>query len=595
MPDTPPTTSTPPPPGTTGAPGERASTRRVFLTALVVLVACVWPFEGEIPNRYVALTRALVERRALSIDPDHASTSDKALVEGRYYAAAAPGPSFVAAPAYGLGLLLGGPWAGVWLATLVLGPLAGATALAAFFRLTARGGRALEDRLWLTAALGAGTFLLPLATVLYAHALTCAVAVLAALACAEARPGPRRAALAGASLACLPLCEYTAALVAAALGLAWVSRLEGDLRARARAGAWLALGALGPALAFAAYHTACFGAPWRTGYGAHAAEGIAVIQATGVAGFSPPSARSLWEVTLGTSRGLFVFAPAVAVAALASLRRPADPEDRRQLALAWGLGVTFLLLHAGRAGDWYAGFSWGPRYQAAALPFWLAPLASRARPAWASAGVRLAAVAGGLVAALGLGTRWPQTLDAAWRQATTFGLQVKWVPTLFGAGRGYDPADAERWTGPVLLGSTAIFAAASLTVLLLWRGHPGAPRRDRWLAGGLGLLAALQLSAWSSSRGRETALRAYLRDRELISFVWHFDAPENFPVAADLALRHELREEAARLARRGLALAPGDERCRLLLALAEGDRPALASLAQDARDPEVRARARRGR
>lgn len=569
-------------------PIELRAARNVLLSALLVLGVFLWPFEGEVPNRYADLTRALVEERTLVIDRYHENTSDKAFRAGHYYSVAAPGPSFIGAPAYGVVRLLGGsPFAGQAAMTLVVGPLAGACAAAGLF--VAAGlvcpSAPLGWRLLLVTAYALGTFAFPLATVLYPHALVAALitwSAAAALAHA-ATASPRAAAAAGACAGALPACDYPTALLVPAFA-AWVA-LGPSIAGRARARALLAFaaGAAPPLLALGLYHTACFGAPWRTGYQFFAFEGLRDIIATGVSGFVLPTGHTLLETSVGTSRGLFWFAPPALVgvaAALATARRRPG-----LAALALGGGVAYWLLNAARLLDWYGGYTWGPRYQAAGLPLLLLPLAGAADLRWARPALIAATVAGVCVNLVGAGGRWPQTLAAGLTEVSFFGVQAKAFGLLLGAGRGYHPAGVERLTPAIVVLTTTALLLAAAALLALWR--PG--RRATRAAASVALaFACLQVVAVSRSWRREEALRQHLRDREFISFVWHFRTPENFVVASDLARAMGRDDEAATLAERALALAPGDEAAALRLGLARRDRAALQRLAAAARDPAVR-------
>ncbi|MCA8924079.1 MAG: hypothetical protein KDD82_19875, partial [Planctomycetes bacterium] len=162
-------------------PGDAAQLeRRVFASALALLLVCAWPFVGDIPARYLALTRALVEERGCAIDRFHEDTPDKAFKDGHYYLAAAPGPSFAAAPAYALVYFCGGSvLAGLIAATLFAGVLPGALAFRGLFRLTGVAARAPPPTPWRLATVLAlaATFVTPLATVFYASALSVACVV----------------------------------------------------------------------------------------------------------------------------------------------------------------------------------------------------------------------------------------------------------------------------------------------------------------------------------------------------------------------------------------------------------------------------------
>jgi len=572
--------------------------RRVFATALVLLVTCAWPFVGDIPSRYLALTRALVEERGCAIDSFHADTPDKARRGGHYYLAAAPGPAFAAVPAYGVAWLLGGSVIlGLVLATLWVGVLPGALAFRGFYRLSGIAARAPPPTPWrlgCVLALGA-TCVTPLATVLYASALSVACTVWAAVhACAyrravcdpaEGASDPRRhMAWAGFLLAALVTCEYSAApiaLVGAGVLTAWALRASrpADLAA-------FAAGVAGPALILAAYHTACFGAPWRTGYGFHANPGFAELLAKGVKGYQLPSLHTLYETSLGSARGLLPFAPPVLVGVLVAPR--AWKREPRLVLLGLGLGGGYWLLNAMRVSDWYAGFSWGPRYQAHAVACWLLPLlALREPPRWAWRALCGCVALGGAVTALGLGIRWRSTLDASLLEVATFGFQCKLSTLALTGDPYYYPAELPSHTGAALL--LGLLAAG--LVLAAWGGIWRAGKRG-WLtlAGCWLALAVLALIPWSRSMGRGQALRRDLLDREFLSFAVHYPGYANDVRAAEVSLALKRPHDAEWFARRALEADAQGELARLWLAVATDDRAALERLARGAQDAQVRAR-----
>lgn len=569
---------------------ERRRAGAVLLSTLLLYAVFLWPFEGEIPNRYMDLTRALVEERTVTIDSFHANTSDKALRDGHHYCVAAPGPSFVGAPAYAVVHALGGsPRLGQAAVTFVVGPLFGAVAAAALFLVTglASGGAlSLRARLWLVAAYAAGTFAFPLATTLYPQALIGAftAGAMAAALTHGARGAAASALVAGACAGALPLCDYQCAVLGPVFAAWTVLARGGDLRARARSLLLFSAGAAPPLLLLAAYHTVCFGAPWRTGYDFFGNDELRALQAMGASGFMPPTAHTLWETSVGGARGLFVFAPPALVGLAVAVTAPRGA--RARAALAVGCGLAFLLLNASRRFDWYGGFSWGPRYQAAGLVFWLLPLAHATRPRWAARAVIVATLVGAVVNLVGAGGRWPQTLAAGFAEVTTFGVQAKWLGGLLGAGPGYHPAGVERLGPQVVALTTLALVLAGAAALALWR-----PGRREWrvAAGVAGTFALLQGLAVSGSFRREPELRRYLHEREFISFAGHFEDAQNFIIASDLARGQGDAVEAAALAERALELSPGHEGAGLRLALARGDVAAIDSFAAGAQDPSVRA------
>jgi hypothetical protein len=305
-------------------------------------------------NRTLDLVRALTAGR-LWIDPDAGNTVDLARAGGHFYSGGAPGLAFVLLPfQLVLGFLLEGPR--LVLALTVLGagvPLA--LSAVGVRRAVSAAGASQGTAALAAVAHSLGTIALPFATRLYSHSLVVCLVAWALASILERR----RLVLAGALAAFAVVSDYNVAIVAASL-LALAAWREGP-----RGAAAFALGAVGPAVLLAAYHTACFGRPWRTPYDAHADPGTQEIVKQAY-GFSYPRPRVLLELLFGTRRG-FLFTQPVALAGLVGLGALACKD--RTAAFALGVAALVLLANAARARDWSAGASFGARYTAAALPF----------------------------------------------------------------------------------------------------------------------------------------------------------------------------------------------------------------------------------
>jgi hypothetical protein len=160
-------------------------------------------------------------------------------------------------------------------------------------------------------------------------------------------------------------CEYLAVVPALVIGFAILFRLPS--RARLRAVLDLAEGAVLPGVVIAAYHTACFGAPWQTGYSFIVHPDFAG-QGKGLLGIQLPSLSVLASLLFGTRRGLFYVAPITAVGLLAMLY------GLRKASADWlvpvGLAVfgSLLLANAGYY-MWWGGAAAGPRHLVPALGF----------------------------------------------------------------------------------------------------------------------------------------------------------------------------------------------------------------------------------
>jgi hypothetical protein len=459
---------------------------RLFAAVFLVAGVLATPFASSNENRTIVLLRAL-EHGRLTIDPDVALTGDRAFVPGRIsaaalavggvvpagllrgghsYAGVAPGLAFAVAPTYFLARAARLPAWGVELALVFAGavlPLAlGAVAVS---RAVRAAGDPSEDALLAGATFGLATIALAYGMRLWAHAL--AVSLLAwALALALEIDAPTRAwkrgALAGLLAALAVTTDYNTGLVAAALlGLA-------SARGGARGAIAFVLGGLGPALALAGYHEACFGSPFKTGYDFHAAADVRAILDEGRFGFSFPRPSILFELLLGTRRG-FLFTQPVALLGLAGLVALA----RRGRTHAFALGVAALVLstNAARVHDWAGGTCFGARYSMAALPFVLLglprglALAGTAGP-WVVAASGALAITGASV--VGTTTGFPFTVASALEGLWLFGPRTLGLSVvLLGLG-DHDPSGANA-----LVALAALSFVLPLAVLLV---RPTAPR-----------------------------------------------------------------------------------------------------------------------
>ena len=376
------------------------------------------------PVTRLALTHAVVDEGRLQIDTFADATGDRARVGAHWYTDKSPMGSLVAVPAYALvravHRLSGLPPPSYEVVkatrevpairispnatfTQLLFTCAVAVGALPFALLGVLLFRFLHRRFPLTSALVAtvavmmGTPLYPYATSVYGHVLA-ACALFAAVELVDGSPSrspsPARLLGAGASLGLAVSTEFLTALPAAVLG-AWTCSGAGARQAATRAGRLVLGGAL-PLAVLAAYNTACFGAPWRTGYHHVVFDTFVEGHARGLMGVGWPQAEALWGVWFSPSRGLAVVAP-VSVAGVVGLVA-AVRQRRSDRALA-GLCLSFLALLLANSGYymWWGGASAGPRHLLPVLPVLAVGVATAwewpaARPVVTVLGVLSAAV-----------------------------------------------------------------------------------------------------------------------------------------------------------------------------------------------------------
>jgi hypothetical protein len=436
-----------------------AQHRRVVLVLALVLFgtyAYFVPAPAWNQNSRFALTRALVERHTTAIDPDHETTGDKSYKDGHFYCDKAPGASMLAtvpyAIFYGLRRWTGGELPGV--RVIPLDPRDAATGRAPELDARRPGDRLVYNRahrlglwiaglgsvgvvsvlgalaLWLLAmrqtggrvpescavalAYGLATPAFPYSTALYGHQL-CGALVLIAFAATvvPARgTGDRGTALVtGAALGLAVATEYPAAMAAVAIGILWI------VRHGVRSVPWIALGALPAAALLAAYHTAAFGHPLRTGYDyvwlAEFAEGMRVRY-----GIGRPDPQVVLEILFGSYRGLFYLAPVLllAVWGLAVQLKDRSAIDRASIATAIAIVIAFIVLNAGYY-MWDGGAAIGPRHvvpMLGLLALGFAPAIATVPRAWAVLGC---VSAGQMLLATAAMPEAPQHGDPLWEFA----------------------------------------------------------------------------------------------------------------------------------------------------------------------------------
>ncbi len=338
----------------------------------------------RVPDEYEVYQQAfsLVERGTLAMPPElpDAAFFGRVGRGGARYAPYGPGVAFLVLPHHLLGRGLATA-AGVERAQTPVAwheLVAGVTSLAtttwgalavALTSLLATGLGATPRRAAAVAAsLGGATLLWHYGTVFYSEAI--GAALLAAALLGVQRRWPLLTA--GATFALVLLKASAVILLIAPLALALAG--DGDLRVRARRAFPIAAsGALALAVHLA-WNVHRFGDPAEFGYD------WSELLSPG----APPRAFTLWMLARGLpgllvspGKSLFLFAPPVALAALALPRawRLAPP-----LVVAWGASLVAALLYYGSFRYWEGGYAFGPRHFVPLLPLLVLPLACGAAP-----------------------------------------------------------------------------------------------------------------------------------------------------------------------------------------------------------------------
>jgi hypothetical protein len=342
------------------------------------------------------LTRAIIEQRTLSIDSFADNTGDRSFNNGHWYSDKAPLPALLALPAYQAYHMMdrargkapayearGTPerpaaritvnrsfQRGLYVCSLSTVAMSGVALGLIVFELLRR-RMASADALWGSAVTLLATCIFPYSTGFYGHVMAGAFLAGSVLLLdplpedrANRPPSWGRAAGAGACLVASAGCEYLAAVPALIVALTLLA-----FQPRSHLLRWvlgMALGALVPAAVIGAYHTACFGAPWRTGYSFIVNARFAAGHASGFLGIRVPRLEALFGLLLGRFRGLFYIAPVTLLLFVGLLARV---RARDRVALAGTLAfVALLLVNAGYY-MWWGGAAAGPRHLVPVLGF----------------------------------------------------------------------------------------------------------------------------------------------------------------------------------------------------------------------------------
>jgi hypothetical protein len=408
------------------------------IACLVVAYGTVIHSLGWAETSNFALVRAFSDGKP-EIDRWHWETKDKSWHDGHFYSVKAPGLALVTTPAYRALTALGGTeasadlaryareggasrWARegtskglysddpkraevvrtrieestpmVWALGLI-GVVLPALALLLLIRYAVERvepgyGTAVA------VAVGAGTMILPFATLFFSHVLSAMLAFAAFVVLWRERAGPERPLLvagAGALAGFAIATEYPLALAAAILGLY-------AMRRSVKRGAAYAAGVAAGIAPLVAYNVWAFGDPTHSSYkGAVAIQGdtghdVVGLNDGGLFGIKAPDFQIALDL-LFANKGLITLAPilGLALVGIVLLHR------RGVRAEAYVIGGMFLAYLTYNSGYWlpFGGGSPGPRFLIPVIPFLAVPLALAWRR-WPATALGLAAVSAVLMA-----------------------------------------------------------------------------------------------------------------------------------------------------------------------------------------------------
>jgi hypothetical protein len=387
-------------------------TMRVGYAFFWILVLAFAYFVPLGPNwnseSHLFLTFAIVDHHSLQIDPYHQALGDESYWKGHYYSDKAPGMSLIAVPAYAVLStafhMKGKPYVqhthdrfaiqrntdylryGIIYLMLIMPAAIFGVLLWLFF------ASLIGSQTWamaLTAAYSLGTIAWVYSFQWFSHQIAAMLLFGAFLVIYKRikdkdpeQPVMRAATWAGLLAGLSVICEYPTGLIALLLAC-YLAAVASD---RKRTLLAFARGIIPMGLIALGYNFAAFGKPFATGYTyvnsvlyhakvVHGGLGILDPRSYGV---QPPTWNSLWQITFGAYRGLFLVAPVLLLFFVALPYMWRAKAFRRELWLCAAVVGLYFLMDASRGIDqngWSGGACVASRHLTPMIPFMIVPLA----------------------------------------------------------------------------------------------------------------------------------------------------------------------------------------------------------------------------
>jgi len=469
----------------------RFSSKRLALAAILLVglayATLIQSFSWNQTSHYDLIRSLDVERT--NIDSYQENTGDKVFYKGHWYSARAPGLALFSMPFYDvLKGLDAEKWARsseaqrgedemVWMIGLWGNVLPGLLLLLLVWRVSDR----FEPGYGAAAAvaLGLGTLVLPLSTLLFSHVFTAFLGFAAFALVLNERdgpPAPSLLAIAGLAMGYAVASEYPLFFVAAVLGLYLLSRRDAwNVRGvLARAGAYIVGGIVGivPLLLYNhfAFHS------WT-----HLAYSDVPRQQKGFFGIGAPSLKVL-STLLFDSRGLFTISPVLVMGVVGAVLLYRRGKSAEALTIG-GVCLCYVGYNSGYYLPFGGGFM-GPRFLTTMLPFLAVPLGIAFKrfpgPTIALAAVSITATVIATITHPLVGYE-PETV--VWTRLLSQGFFQPTIASAFGAGRGWGAI----WPFLLLAGAAVLLAGLATARMRL---------SVRSLSAGGLALAAWGLFAW---------------------------------------------------------------------------------------------------
>jgi len=366
---------------------DRPPIARALLIAIVAFASYVYFYQGGgwNQNSRFDLVRAILERGTLRIDAYHENTEDKTIANGHFYSDKAPGLALLVLPAAAASIpvlrAIGvdpasprGLVAMSYIAAAFSVALPMALAWGCLFLIALRFGSNVSGAAIAALTMGLATPLWPYSTLLWGHATAAAFLLFGFGFALKLKSSHANAGdllwgfLLGLSAGIATITEYPAAPAGLVLGaLAFALVWNGGWHRRIRIGLSVSFGFLACMLVLALYQKLAFGSAFHPSY-AYYQPGSFPWMKRGYMGLTYPRPDVMLKLLFGCRRGLLITAPALIFAPL-GLRILCKQSATRIFAYAaTAIAGYYFIFHSSFL-SWPGGWSYGPRYMAAGIPF----------------------------------------------------------------------------------------------------------------------------------------------------------------------------------------------------------------------------------
>ena len=360
----------------------RNNQTKIFLTVLLLYMFYISPaYLNANTNRFIVLTKSIVDDKTFAIDKYYETTCDRAFYKGHYYTGAAPGMSFLAAPIYFvlkpfISFINPRIYENIEFSTLnlfftfFLSILPGAALSVLLYNILSEFKLKEKEKLLIVFTSSFGTLLFFYSTRFFAHVMSAFLMFSAFYILFKFKNQSKNKYVyfwAGLFLGMAVLCEYTQIIGAALFAFYAFFNFKKE---KIQQYFLFVFGLLLTIIVFAGYHYVCFDSP--------VVPASAYSIKLGSVPFSMVQPKMISALTFGTYKGIFMYMPILLISLYGIFVFYNNKERKYVLEMTltclYAI-LMFLIVNMLANHHWPWGGSFGPRYFLCLIPFLIIPTA----------------------------------------------------------------------------------------------------------------------------------------------------------------------------------------------------------------------------